>query len=87
MDDVHDVDDIRDELPGTIDISKNDDGTLSAQCTMEILLDRNGEIPALYGIDVESGTFSQPEPVSGRCYRLSLPEEMEVMVIAPKDWA
>lgn len=88
VDAIRNVDDIRNELPGTIDITKNDDGTLSAECPMDIVLDCNGAIPALYGIDVESGTYSQPEPTSGRCYSLSIPEKgMEVKVIAPEGWA
>lgn len=88
----YDVDDIRAALPGEI-IPGAEDGTIKTD-GMDIVHDRHGDIPALWGYKVGGRNGAEPNldgdgqllPTAGKVYVLDDSGET-VVIIAPETWA
>jgi hypothetical protein len=76
----HEVEDVREELPGTVWVKDIDEGTLDTD--MDIIYDKFGDLPALWGFDTGCGAEVVGGPTPGVVYVLS----DGTKVIAPDGW-
>lgn len=85
--DSHSVDDIRDELPGTIELVEGEEKVVEA-VGMDIVSDENGDICALWGYnlcdmsEIYRNDDGSIRPTPGRVYEL----ENDVKIIVPEGW-
>lgn len=89
--DEHYVNDIREALPGKVIISDDQEEGRVIIVGMEILADLHGDIPALWGYDIDTGavlgaTIMRDEdgrlkPTPGMVYHVN-----DATVIAPEGW-
>lgn len=80
IEDRYKVEDIRDELPGTVWLSDDEENVLDTD--LDIIYDEFGDIPALFGFDTGAGAMVLDHPTSGVVYIL----DNGIKIIAPDEW-